>query len=69
MPNTFKTSLYSDILEKTYKIAISTKARKCIIKKGSLDNYILFTDPRKVHSKLGDYLRKLMKAKLKDPDF
>lgn len=65
----FKKSLYSDILDKTYKIAISAKARKCIIKKGSLDNYLLYTDPKKINSNFGFYLRKLIKEKQNNPDF
>ncbi len=45
------------------------KARRCIMKAGSLDNYILKTKPRDIDSKFGLYLRELMTKKKKDPDF
>lgn len=33
----------SDLLEETVKLKVTTKAIKCIDKKGGLDNYLLFT--------------------------
>ncbi len=48
---------------------ISMKARKCIIKAGSLDNYLLTTKPADIDSKFGLYLRSLMLHKKKDPSF
>ena len=45
------------------------KARRCIIKKGGLDNYLLETKPEQIDSKFGLYLRDLMIKKKKDPSF
>jgi ribosomal protein L28 len=42
-PNIQKKKLRSDILGKDFKMWISMKARKCIMKAGSLDNYLLKT--------------------------
>ena len=39
---------------------ITMKARKCIIKAGSLDNYLLQTKPENIDSKFGIYLRSLI---------
>jgi ribosomal protein L28 len=68
-PNVFKKSVYSDILDKTYSCFISTKARRCIMKKGSLDNYLLRTKKTTIHSKFGLYLRQLIEEKRRNPDF
>lgn len=62
-PNIFRKRLRSDILDKEFKLWISTKARKCIMKAGSLDNYLLNTKPSLIHSKFGLYLRSLIKQK------
>ena len=43
------------------------KARRCIMKAGSLDNYLLNTRPKTIGSKFGLYLRKLIKAKQANP--
>ena len=45
------------------------KARKCIIKAGSLDNYLLNTKPSDIDSKFGLYLRELIQKKKADPEF
>ena len=42
---------------------------KTIVKYGSFDNYILKMDPKKLHSKYGDYLREEMEKKIKDPEY
>ena len=44
------------------------KTRKCIMKCGSFDNYLLETKPNKIDSKFGLYLRDLIKQKKKDPE-
>jgi len=36
------------------------KTRKCIMKAGSLDNYLLNTKTKKIDSKFGLYLRDLL---------
>jgi len=40
-PNIKARNLRSEILDQSFKLNISMKARKCIIKAGSLDNYLL----------------------------
>ena len=45
------------------------KARKCIMKAGSLDNYLLYTKPKNIDSKFGMYLRDLIKKKMEDPNY
>ena len=45
------------------------KARKCIMKAGSLDKYLLNTKTKDIDSKFGLYLRELIKKKQKDPNF
>jgi large subunit ribosomal protein L28 len=59
-PNIFRKKVKSDILDKEFKLWLSTKARKCIMKAGSLDNYLLRTDPAIIHSKFGLHLRSLI---------
>ena len=60
-PNIYKKNLHSEILNKSFKLWISMKTRKCIIKAGSFDNYLLNTNPKKIHSKFGLHLRDIMK--------
>jgi len=45
------------------------KARKCIMKAGSLDNYLLRTKPEDIDSKFGLHLRELIRKKRRDPEF
>lgn len=47
---------------------MSTKARKCILKAGSFDNYLLQTDDKKIISKFGLYIKDLIKQKQADPE-
>ena len=68
-PNTKMRNLRSDILGRPFKLRISMKARKCIMKAGSLDKYLLQTKPREIDSNFGLYIRDLLKKKLKDPLF
>lgn len=44
------------------------KTRKCIMKAGNLDNYLLNTSSRYLDSKMGLYLKSLIKDKQKNPD-
>ena len=62
-PNIFKKKLRSDILQKDFSLWISAKARRCIMKAGSLDNYLLKTHPRYLDSKFGIHLKNLIKEK------
>ena len=68
-PNIKRKNLYSDALGKSFRFYISMKARKCIIKAGSLDKYLLNTKPALIDSKFGLYLRNLIQKKQKDPEF
>jgi len=68
-PNIKRRYLYSDTLKQKIKLFISTKARKCIMKAGSLDKYLLKTPTRQIDSKYGLYLRDLIMKKQKDPNF
>ena len=45
------------------------KARRCIMKAGSLDNYLLNTKPKMIGSKFGLYLREQIKSKARNPDY
>lgn len=67
LPNVKSRNLRSDTLDMSFKLDITTKARRCIMKAGSLDNYLLQTKPEKIDSKFGIYLRSLIQQKKKDP--
>jgi len=56
-PNVKRKNLHSDILGMSFSMWISTKARKCIMKAGSFDNYLLETKPEVIDSRMGLYLR------------
>uniref|UniRef100_A0A7S3CQG7 Uncharacterized protein n=1 Tax=Strombidium rassoulzadegani TaxID=1082188 RepID=A0A7S3CQG7_9SPIT len=43
------------------------KARRCIMKRGSFDKYLLNTHPKHIGSNFGIYLRNQLLLKLKDP--
>jgi len=68
-PNVHKKTLYSNVLHTAFKMYISTKARKCIIKAGSFDNYLLNTKPKYIDSRFGLHVRDLMIKKTKNPSF
>lgn len=68
-PNIVRKSFHSEILDQKFRIFVSMKAKRCIAKKGSLDNYILNTKPHHIDSKFGLYLRSLMIKKQKEPSF
>ena len=59
-PNVNRKTLYSDVFKMAFRTYISTKARKCIIKAGSFDNYLLNTKPQLIDSRYGLYLRGLV---------
>jgi len=56
-PNIMRKTYYSKILHKKLKLTVSMKANRCIKKKGDIDKYLLKTDPKKIDSKFGQYLR------------
>jgi ribosomal protein L28 len=67
-PNIARKKLYSDALGIYLNLWISMKTRKCIMKCGNLDNYLLTTKPKYLDSKMGLHLRSLVKSKLARPD-
>lgn len=69
MPNVKSRTLYSEILNQSFKLEISMKARRCIMKAGSLDKYLLKTKPADIDSRFGMYLRELIKKKQADANF
>ena len=68
-PNVFKKMYYSEILERSFEIDVSTTAIKSIRSHGGFDNYILLCKPQQMQSMYGEYLRRLMYRKLNDPEF
>ncbi len=67
--NKIKRRYDSDLLGKNIQAKMSMKAYKEVKRFGSLDNYILCTDPKQLHSKYGEYLRELMLRKINNPDY
>lgn len=59
-PNVKHKNLYSEALGKHFRMEVSMKARKCIIKEGSLDKYLVNTKPKDIDSKFGLYLREMI---------
>ena len=68
-PNYHKMRFNSDILKMKVRLPTTAYALKNIVKAGSFDNYILNTDPKKMNSKMGIFLKDIMKQKLKDPTY
>lgn len=68
-PNVHRKIFYSDILGTSFRLWISTKARKCIMKAGSFDNYLTTTKPEVLDSRMALHLRDLMRKKMKNPQF
>ncbi len=62
-PNVHRKKLYSDILGMSFNLWISTKARKCIIKCGTFDNYLINTKPKLLDTRMALYLRDLIRKK------
>jgi ribosomal protein L28 len=68
-PNVARRNLASETLGMSFRLWISMKARRCIMKAGSLDNYLLTTKPDIIGSRMGIHLRNLIIRKKKDPLF
>lgn len=68
-PNVKSRTLRSDVLDQDFKLDITMKARRCIMKAGSLDNYLLNTKPQDIDSKFGLYIRDLIRQKKSNPEF
>ena len=56
-PNIARRTLTSTILGMSFRLWVSMKARRCIMKKGSLDNYLLETGTKYIDSRMGLHLR------------
>ena len=59
---------YSDVLGISLRVWVSMHARRCIMKRGSFDNYLLNTKPKQIDSRFGLYIRGLMKDKMQNPE-
>mmetsp|Transcript_25599 Transcript_25599/g.44701 ORF Transcript_25599/g.44701 Transcript_25599/m.44701 type:complete len:289 (-) Transcript_25599:2688-3554(-) len=68
-PNIFEKRLWSEILQRYFFIEVSSYAYRLIRIRGGLDNYILSTRPKNLHSRFGEVLRTHMKKKLEDPEY
>ncbi|XP_069839737.1 large ribosomal subunit protein bL28m [Dendropsophus ebraccatus] len=69
-PQLFTRQLYSEILDKTFDITVTTRALDLIDAAYGFDFYILKTPQRDLHSKLGMELKRAMLMRLakKDPN-
>jgi ribosomal protein L28 len=68
-PNIKRRTLRSEILNYTFpRVTISMKARKCIMKAGSLDKYLINTKKEDIDSKWGLHIKNLILKKQKYPD-
>lgn len=67
-PNIYKKKLRSDLLNRDFKLWISMKTRKCIMKAGSLDKYLLNTKDKHIDSKFGIHLRDILREKQANPE-
>ena len=68
-PNVNRKRLYSDTLGLWFQVWISTKARKCIMKAGSLVKYLQTTSDKHIDTRFGLYLKDLIRKKTKDSSF
>lgn len=64
-PNVVSKNLYSDILEKKFKLKVTTYVLRCIKKHGSLDNYLLNTNVKNIRSDVGLELKKRVELALR----
>ncbi len=58
----------SETLGRKFKLFVTNKARRCILKAGGLDEYLLNTKDSTLCSKLGSELKQAIKAKNNDPE-
>ena len=64
-PNVQKKKYYSDILDTTINIRLTTAAMRCIDKAGGFDGYIYHTPEKKLQSRLGMALKQRMREVVK----
>lgn len=60
-PNVQKKTLYSELLDESFRINVTTTALRTIDKKGGLDNYVLYTRDAKLNSVFAMKLKKRLK--------
>ena len=60
---------FSNILQKKFRLSVTTTAMRKMRRLGGFDNYILCTSPKSLDSIYGEYLRRLMLNKVKDPEY
>ena len=68
-PNITRRTLHSELLGMNFRLWVSMRAWRTIMKRGSFDNYILNTSPKYLDSRFGVYLRNLMVQRQKNPSF
>lgn len=61
LPNVQTKSLYSQILDKTFKLRVTTHTLRCIDKCGGLDEYLLNTKDANIDSMLGLQIKSALK--------
>ncbi|QDZ18264.1 mitochondrial ribosomal protein L24 [Chloropicon primus] len=64
-PNVVSKNLYSDVLEKKFKLKVTTYVLRCIKKHGSLDDYLVKTKEKNIQSEVGLLLKRRVEAALK----
>ena len=63
-PNVVSKNLYSDLLDRKFKLKVTTYVLRCIKKHGSLDNYLLRTKEKDLASELGLQLKRRVELAL-----
>ena len=64
-PNVQRKTFYSEILDTSLKLRVTTSAMRCIDKAGGLDAYLYHTPDHKLNSRLGVALKQRMYAIVK----
>eukprot|EP00455_Lapot_gusevi_P046611 TRINITY_DN615_c0_g1_i1.p1 TRINITY_DN615_c0_g1~~TRINITY_DN615_c0_g1_i1.p1 ORF type:complete len:137 (-),score=15.89 TRINITY_DN615_c0_g1_i1:245-655(-) len=64
-PNVVKKHLHSEMLNKTYKMNITTRALRTIEKEGGLDQYLLNFSDAKIDSRVGSAIKSHLEYILK----
>eukprot|EP01126_Amoeba_proteus_P033681 TRINITY_DN3316_c0_g1_i5.p1 TRINITY_DN3316_c0_g1~~TRINITY_DN3316_c0_g1_i5.p1 ORF type:complete len:143 (+),score=25.64 TRINITY_DN3316_c0_g1_i5:286-714(+) len=59
-PNVHWKTFKSELLSQRFQVPVTTKALRCVDKKGGIDNYVLYTPEKEMDSKIGLELKKLL---------
>eukprot|EP01091_Cochliopodium_minus_P006946 TRINITY_DN16900_c0_g1_i2.p1 TRINITY_DN16900_c0_g1~~TRINITY_DN16900_c0_g1_i2.p1 ORF type:complete len:142 (-),score=36.97 TRINITY_DN16900_c0_g1_i2:23-448(-) len=65
-PNLQKKTFFSDLLGKSFRIAVTTNVLRCMDKKGGFDNYLLLTKTKDIDSAFGSDLKRQLKKAYED---